>query len=487
MQKTKMFVLKRVIPAICLAITLAFAFGTHGVRLTDAAENSPGIVIEGFGKMNADEKFTFSTENFSVGADESFYLRFFVKNANEYAVKTKLSFTDSENNGHYVSNEKGMMLKADSLYGKNAGKSVFVGKNGVIEAPYRFYGDLEFPVSAFDRGGISKKLDVKSVSLTLIASGANATWLTDKTSLYLFGIYKKNQSGEKEIVCDFTKYSEDSVIHECADATPVLKARRADSSDVALWQSYTAEKSAKRFGDVKIVKDFSAESSVDGETAKKERENDLYLSGQKSRYSFVANGENGDALSYKLDSSDYDAGKNSYAGIHFNFATDDERDWSGAKGVTVYVKNGENFVVSFGVELFQYNSDTNLVEQYNLNSAVNKYKTIYAYDVVTGLEFSIHTQTYIRIPANFEGWLRIPLSQYDAPAWSMTEAYGNKGVLDLDKFEIVKVSLTRFFTANQDSELIIDELGVYYDDFTPGGSFLGDKPSIKDNMSGGRR
>ena len=487
MKKTKTSVLKRAVSAICLAITIAFAFGFYGATTAEAAENFPGIVIEGFGKMNADEKFTFPTDGFSVGADESFFLRLFVKNANEYAVKAKLSFTDSQGNGHYISNEKETTLKADPLYGENAEKSVFVGKNGVIDVPYRFYGDIEFPVAAFDRGGISQKLDVTSVSLTVIASGANATWMTDKASTYLFGIYKKNGAGEKEIVCDFTEYSEDSVSHECADATPVLSARKAASSDVALWKSYTADKTAERCGDMKIVKSFSVESSVSAEEGKTEREKDVYCSGQKSRYSFVANGEYGDALSYKLDSADYDAGKNSYAGIHFNLGTEDERDWSGAKGVTVFVRNNEDFVVSFGVELFQYNSVTNLVEQYNLNSAVNKYKTVYAYDVVTGLEFSLHTQTYIRIPANFSGWLRIPFSQYDAPAWSMAEAYGNKGVLDVNKFKIVKISLTRFFTANQDSELIIDELGVYYNDFTPGGSFLGDKPSIKDNMSGEKR
>lgn len=484
MKKTKTLVLKRTVSAICLAMTIAFVFGFHGITLTEASDNFTGIVIEGFGKMNADEKFTFPTNYFSVGADESFYLRLFVKNANEYAVKIKMSFTDSQDNGHYISNEKGTTLKADTLYGNNAEKSVFVEKNGVIEAPYRFYGDIEFPVSAFDRGGISQKNDVKSVSLTVIASGANATWMTDKTSLFLFGIYKKNRAGEKEIVCDFTDYSEDSVVHECADATPALNARKAKSSDVALWKNYTANKGVERYGDIKIVKNFSVESSVSAEVGQSEREKDVYCSGQKSRYSFVGNGKYGDALSYKLDSLDYDAGKNSYAGIHFNLATENERDWHGAKGVTVYVRNNENFAVSFGVELFQYNSDTNLVEQYNLNSAVNKYKTVYAYDVVTGLEFSVHTQTYIRVPANFDGWLRIPFSQYDAPAWSMAEAYGNKGILDVDNFEIVKISFTRFFTANQDSELIIDELGIYYNDFTPGGSFLGDKPSIKDNMSG---
>ena len=486
MKKTKTVIFIRVISAICFAVTLAFGF--HGVTYAEAAESSPGIVIEGFGIMNADEKFTFSTSDFSVDTQENFYLRLFVKNANEYAVKIKMSIIDSSGDGHYISNENEMLLNALSLYGNTAETAVLTEKGGVINAPYRFYGDLEFSLSTFDRGAITQKLDISSISLTVIASGSDSTWMTDKVSLFLFGIYKKNKSGDKELVCDFTQYAENSAIHETAsDAAPALSVRKATSEDIALWRQYTTYRTATRYGDMKIIKDFSYESSVSVETAKNERENEFYCSGQKSRYSFVSNGEYGDALSYRLDSADYDAGKNSYAGIHFNLGRDDERDWSGAKGVTVFVKNNENCAVSIGIELFQYNSDTNLVEQYNLNSSANKYKTVYAYDVVTGIEFSLHTQTYIRIPANFEGWIRIPLSQYDAPAWTMTEAYGNKGILNVDKYEIVKISLTRLFTANQDSELIIDELGVYYNDFTPGGSFLGNKPSIKDNMSGGRR
>ena len=181
----------------------------------------------------------------------------------------------------------------------------------------------------------------------------------------------------------------------------------------------------------------------------------------------------------------YDAGKNSYAGVHFNFAREDATDWSGAKGITVYVENTADYLVSFALEIFQYNLETGLLEQYNLNDVGQKYKTVYAYNVETGEEFSYHTQTFTRVPAGFKGWIRIPFSQYAAPAWSTSPTYGNEGVLDFDKNPVVKISVTRLFNANQDTEIILDDIALYYSDFGVGSLFDDSRPSIRECIESG--
>ena len=151
----------------------------------------------------------------------------------------------------------------------------------------------------------------------------------------------------------------------------------------------------------------------------------------------------------------------------------------------MYVENTSDHLASFAIEIFQYNLDTGKLEQYNLNDSANRYKTLYAYNVETGEEFSYHTQTYMRVPANFKGWIRIPFSQYAAPAWSQSAAYGNEGVLDFDRFPVVKVSLTRLFNVNYDIELIIDDIALYYGDFSVGNLFDPSKTSIRDCIENG--
>ena len=141
--------------------------------------------------------------------------------------------------------------------------------------------------------------------------------------------------------------------------------------------------------------------------------------------------------------------------------------------------------MSFALELFQYNLETGLLEQYNLNDVGQKYKTVYAYDTQTGEEFSYHTQTFVRIPAGFKGWLRIPFSQYAAPSWSLSPSYGNEGILDFDKNPVVKISITRLFNANQDTEILLDNISLYYGDFSVGNLFDDSRQSIKDCMENG--
>lgn len=196
--------------------------------------------------------------------------------------------------------------------------------------------------------------------------------------------------------------------------------RTATEEDYAVFEAFNAAYNAAcaTAGDMKIIENFEADEAFSGigsERVASELYDKFYLSGQLSDYSVAAGGVEGNALHYNLDSSVYDAGKNSYAGVHFNFAKEDATDWSGAKGITVYVENTADYLVSFALEIFQYNLETGLLEQYNLNDVGQRYKTVYAYNVETGEEFSYHTQTFTRVPAGFKGWIRIPFSQYAAP------------------------------------------------------------------------
>lgn len=110
---------------------------------------------------------------------------------------------------------------------------------------------------------------------------------------------------------------------------------------------------------------------------------------------------------------------------------------------------------------------------------------MYAYNVETGEEFSYHTQTFTRVPAGFKGWIRIPFSQYAAPAWSTSPTYGNEGVLDFDKNPVVKISITRLFNANQDTEIVLDDIALYYSDFGVGSLFDDSRPSIRECIESG--
>ena len=415
---------------------------------------------------------------------EALVIRIYLKDAYQGEAPIVFGFNDGEKI-HQTKTNLYQTLDAKNVKGDDT-NSVKIGLYEAMFIPTLFYGDIVIPYNRFNNNASNGNITEFYIDFT--SSDYSSTWQNDNVSLYLFKI-SEMIDGEENLLLDLNNVSSQNIEHSVINGeNKKMTVRIANEEDMFVLTESMNTRNAKSnsFGDVKIIEDFELPSYKDTkeELALVERNYRFTFSGQKSVMSFISHKES-NALSYYLDSQLYDASKNVYSGIHVNFNSIDSTDWNGAKGLTVYVKNNESYEVSFSVEFFQYNTDTGRYEQYNLNNAGNKYKTIYAYDVVKDEEFSYHTQTFARVPANFEGWLRIPFSQYDAPEWSLAPDYGNKGVINFDKYPVMKVSITRLFSANQESTIYIDNIGLYYSDFIVGRSFVSTLPSIKECMEGG--
>lgn len=444
------------------------------------------LVIKTIDRMDdgATERATIKLSSPITTTGQSLVIKLFLKDAYSGQANVVFGFNDGTKE-HLTKSNLYQTLDATNIYGSD-NKEVKIGLYESMFIPTLFYGEIVIPYNRFNNNASAGNITEFYIDIT--CSGYSSTWQNDNITLYLFEI-SEMRDNDKVPLLNLNDVVSSNIEHTISQGTnKKLTVRKANSEDMYVLESSmtTRNKTRERIGDVKIIENFELPSYKDAhaELARIERQFRFTFSGQRSVMGFESL-NNSDALKYYLDSQDYDASKNAYAGIHVNFESLDSTDWSGAKGLTVYVKNSESYEVSFAVEFFQFNTTTGRYEQYNLNNSGNKYKTVYAYNTKTGEEFSYHTQTFTRIPANFEGWIRIPFSQYDAPEWSLAPDYGNKGVLDFTKNPVMKVSITRLFSSNQETTLLIDNIGVYYNDFIAGKSFISELPSIRECMEGG--
>ncbi len=422
-------------------------------------------------------------------------VKVYVKNASLPAVLMSVSLTDSAGKT-YKSNtfDAGKASAVDyAAAGDEYKKLNRVKDSEFIEVPYGFYGTVYLPYASFNRNAGETPADIQSVEVGFGAQSLGYDTLeADIQKVYVFGVYdaafdeeKRAESARSTIV----DYSEKAIADISVDGDTLVLAK-ADEYDMdSLEYAYNHKKDAcKQIGDVKIVNDFDIPAALTALNAEKAQADRLWRyskMGQTSEYSFVESGISGEMLKYTLPTEQNPDVSNVYSSLHFNLA-DDAQDWSGAKGITCWVKNPAATEYSVNFEIFLYNDKTDILEQYNLNSSSSAYKTVYAYNTATGEEFSYNTQTFIRVPASFEGWLRIPFSQYEAPAWTMNKPYNSEGVFDIDRYKVYKISFSRLLKSNYGSTLYMDNLGAYYDDFSVGGLFDKTKPSIKECMNGGK-
>lgn len=479
----------------------AVCFST-GDRSTSAEQAFP-LIYEAEGKLSENERLTYVLPEEKQVQGNALSVKVFLKNTYNYALPVRISVCSGGTEYTWNSNvgtARGIEYTTSDGTGEKTETGLQWNRTGELEIPYMFYGEILLPFSELQNGAGAAIESISEISVTVVASvnsnfASGDTWLKDGISLYLFGadcvtLDEYGTAGNYEPLANFCGMNADEISVEAGTAVPEGVLRTATEEDYSVFEAFVARyhSECETRGDMKLIEgfDFGEEfSAVGKERSEREMYEKFYLSGQNSDYSIKENGERGNGLFYNLDSADFDAGKNSYAGVHFNFGQKDATDWSGANGIAVYVENKAEYLVSFALELFQYNLETGLLEQYNLNDVGQKYKTVYAYDTQTGEEFSYHTQTFVRIPAGFKGWLRIPFSQYAAPSWSLSPSYGNEGILDFDKNPVVKISITRLFNANQDTEILLDNISLYYGDFSVGNLFDDSRQSIKDCMENG--
>lgn len=490
MKKIVFYVGSLSLAAVCL---FSASFGLGEVSGAVAETEYPvlsserPLLYEANGILEGNETASFSLPSPVSSFGDSLRMKVYVQTSYYYTLGIKLSFTDSAGKVFtYEQTDGDRVDLTDSVYGERKAE---LRKDGFAEIPVWFNGDVTFGNEKLSGPTGATLSEIAEVSVTFRAASMSPyvpdNWLNDHIRAYLYGIEAVDtSSGTAVTVVDFcTEKTIPSLT--CKGGNVKGELRRTTDRDMFLAEYSQAKEqtSCKTMGDVTIVEDFDEEESlaaISPELATEELSFRFYGSGQPSKCSFVPGRNGGSRLKNYLDPSEYDPAYNSYSATHFFLSRKEARDWSGAKGVSLYVRNANPHIVSITPEIFQYNSDTGKLEQYNLNSSGMKYKTVYAYDVNTGLESSWHTQTFLRIPAHFEGWIRIPFSQYDAPLWSMSEAYGNKGELNTEKYEIVTISLTRLFSSNQDTAVEIDDVGFYTSDFQVGESFVSDKQSIKE-------
>ena len=86
--------------------------------------------------------------------------------------------------------------------------------------------------------------------------------------------------------------------------------------------------------------------------------------------------------------------------------------------------------------------------------------------------------TFVEVPANFEGWIRVPFGEYNCPNWSQAYSYTD-GIFDLNKPH-TNFFLTSQFIKNDGVSFLLDNVGIYYEDFVAGKLFDAEKPSIKE-------
>lgn len=490
---------------VCVALSAAMlaaagiSVGSFGV----SAEASYPLIYESDGKLEDNEELSYTLPQAKQVSGNALSLRVFLKNTYDYSLPVSISVTaDGKEYGWSKTTgaEQGLAYASPDAEQATIATPLQWTADG-LAIPYMFYGEIVLPFSELNSGAGAQIASVSEISVTVTAAAksnfaSGDSWLADDVCLYLFDVscVTVDSSGTlsgKETIADFREVPAADVALTAQSGSVVGQLRKATEEDHNVFRAFVTQynSACPTKGDMKIVENFepdgTAFSAVSGERTAAEVLKKFYLSGQESDYAVVAGGREGSALSYNVDSGAYDAGKNSYAGVHFNFGRREATDWSGANGITVYVENTSDHLASFALEIFQYNLKTGRLEQYNLNDVGQRYKTLYAYNVETGEEFSYHTQTFMRVPANFKGWIRIPFSQYAAPAWSMTPAYGNEGVLDFEANPVVKISITRLFNANLDIELIIDDIAVYYGDFSVGNLFDESKQSIRDCIENG--
>ena len=139
-----------------------------------------------------------------------------------------------------------------------------------------------------------------------------------------------------------------------------------------------------------------------------------------------------------------------------NFAGTDQWDWRGANYYMVYLKNDANTkLVAF--DLTDFTNLANQTSAYSDSFHLQSGKNVYLDNGATVTAVAAAENRYVSIPANFEGYVKIPFS-------SLYRASGGgsaNGVLDYQY--ICKLGIRGKNAANFSGALIVDTLSVSYD------------------------
>ena len=474
-QKTIRFFLT----ALVSFLLLSFAFVPSRVR----SEEGYGLAIQlDESNGNLSDYITFTLDNYVTKYD---HLGF--KLNPSYAVDQngskpmwsmfQMAVTDTEGNKYYTRQTNGETV--------DSGKYMpsFDESGNYIKTTYGysyiwpkigFYGTVYIPYSEMtttDGKVLEKNTTLTSLSITHNSkSNARQQMLT-----FLFEMVDANvvigaQAGSSWIgdVKILNDFNATSSANRVTEKTQVLDFTKLDPESETISLSENAKMYARRM--TKAEYDEVLTLIKDNTTVWKAG---FSTSGQPFDYYPIENGNYNEALCWKygIYYEMYDSKLNSYGSLSVPVS---DSNWKDALGLTIYVKNYQPYPCSFNLEFAEQEDGGS--ERWNLNS--DFYRTIYAYDVNTGEEYAFHSLTVCELPANFEGWLRIPFSEYECPSWSLANAWTD-GILDLNR-KHTNIYITSQFVKNDSVMMMFDNVGLFYQDFEVGKLFDRSKPSIKD-------
>lgn len=231
-------------------------------------------------------------------------------------------------------------------------------------------------------------------------------------------------------------------------------------------------------GDVKILQDFSRPANISAEDAQYLAANYSPLSGQKQ---YVSIEDNGDEFkgALKWTIGDYDTEYSGGADATCTIKAISEGstlvpywyDMSSAKGLSIYVKNVNNKIARFALE-FGYDQKNGKYQHFGIN-ALNT--IVYAYDIKKDRTYTLVCDNTIFVPKGFEGFIRIPFTAFTKPMWNVE----GSDIFD-GSCSLLSINLSTFMMDASKQTLIIDEIGMYYSNFSVSNVFNTDVPTFKE-------
>ncbi len=219
-------------------------------------------------------------------------------------------------------------------------------------------------------------------------------------------------------------------------------------------------------GDVKLLEGFEGISAdSNGDSLKSE----YVVSGAPARL-FPAEFGSDYGLGITLGNYATEYNGANFANLVLAGKTSGWRNWQKARGITLKVKNFQSKFINFNVEFFGV-EPTGANFRWCVSFVGSR---MYAYDTSTGEEWAFISNTRIYLPPDFEGWIRIPFSQFMPNAG--VEAFSNEFNLD---YAVSGAYINSSIKDNSDASFAIDNFGLYYADFNPASIFENTK-SIKD-------
>ena len=270
-----------------------------------------------------------------------------------------------------------------------------------------------------------------------------------------------------------------------------LGAKRITVADVADKTSFKIAS----IGDVKIKEDFDVPNGISPEDYEEFASfYGLISTGYSANISIVDhptnfNYEYGQLLRYEME-----PGKDAtqpWASVDIwswtrGFISDWD-NWQDVKGITFYIKNLSNFDFTIDIQLNEYNetwkldntvTDLRWKRWYCSNLSQGK---VFMYDTNLGKEYVNSLKPFVTIPADFEGWVRIPLSNYSIVPW-YTSAGGNGDDMDFKNNPVQGFNICVDVTTNAGAIFLMDNLGCYTKETEIDLLFGTSKNTIMDNM-----